>query len=151
MVQAITVQRCDEYGKCTKNTIFLKKTNSFYPKIKKQNEKKHISVKRRYNLMVNEIMAIVGTFLLAVFAGTIRFINKRKQDISIKELVLNAFTALLSGMMVYFLTADFDFFKTHQMFQAGLVSLSGYAAPETLKLLEMIWLEKLQKVKKDEK
>lgn len=122
------------------NSAFLSPTANCYV----SNTNKYITKKRGIKLKVDDILRTIALIIFAVFAGTVRYINKEIHNISIKELLLNGLTALLSGMLIYLLTADIQMFIDKPLLHAGIVGLAGYMAPETLAILQYKWTQKLK-------
>jgi len=93
---------------------------------------------------MEKVGEIILLFLFSVFAGTMRFLHKELDKITFTAISINAGVSLLSGMLVFFLTYDIPFMATHLSFQAGIIGLAGYTAPETLKLISTKFVERVK-------
>ena len=94
---------------------------------------------------MEDILKIIALWIFSVFAGVMRFLNKAEEEISLKKLLLHGSTALFSGMVVYFLTAEMPFFIAKPLFHAGVIGLAGWFSNETINALGKIYKNRLPK------
>lgn len=96
-------------------------------------------------------MKTIGLFLFSAFAGIMRMLSKGEEDIQVKKIIIHGLTALLSGMLVYFMTAEMQCFIDKPMMHAGVIGLAGFLSTETLKALTILYKLRLSRIIPGEK